>query len=163
MIPLSKHCQEVCEAYYLLTSLFGRERIDENRVNQPKAAEITSILFQNYNAMLALKVCVPPATNVQVININSRDSVGSLRVYVSDKQDHVAISRISKRLLFLPNEHGDGIWMDNDNIFSSYAIDYEKVSFYSFCAARLLLASKIGIIYTVVILHAYPLHVKIIV
>lgn len=61
------------------------------------------------------------------MTIRQRDVVGSMRVFVPEKQDEVAVSSLNNKRLFLRHPAGDGIWLDNSNVFSSYAINPHKV------------------------------------
>jgi len=80
--------------------------------------------------MLSLQVIIPnspPPHHEQTVTIRQRDVVGSMRVFVAEKQDEVAVSSLSNKRLYLRHPSGAGIWLDNLNAFSSYAINPNKV------------------------------------
>ena len=81
--------------------------------------------------MLSLQVLVPQAPtphHEQTVTIRLRDVVGSMRVFLAEKQDEVAVSSLTNKRLYLRHPSGDGQWLDNSNVFSSYAINSTKVS-----------------------------------
>jgi RNA recognition motif-containing protein len=84
--------------------------------------------------MLSLQVAIPPH-EPQAVTVLKRDLVGSLRVYVLEKGEDVPISSLHNKRLFLKYPSGNGIWLDNSNVFSTYAINPFKV-FLSSCAKR---------------------------
>lgn len=77
--------------------------------------------------MLNLQVLLPPHQGEQTVTVRQRDVVGSMRVYAAEKKDEVAVSSLTNKRLYLRRPAGDGIWLDNSNVFSTYAINPNRV------------------------------------
>jgi hypothetical protein len=79
--------------------------------------------------MVSLQVLTAslPPHHEQTVTVRQRDMVGSLRVFAAEKQDEVVVSSLTNKRLYLRHPSGNGIWLDNSNVFSSYAINPNKV------------------------------------
>lgn len=82
--------------------------------------------------MFSLQVQVAP-NDTQTVKVTPRDIVGSISIRnVETDQTATVSSFAEKKRLFIRRPSGNHLWLDNSNVFSTYAINPSKVWSFSF-------------------------------